>query len=134
MTEVVRSFSYERLSKDTVKVTWSGLDGDDSGAAVDLAGYPDKTVHIYGTFDSGTVSMYGSNDPLALVDRTAGTLFGSKTASWIAIVDPQGNAIAKTSAAMEAILENPQYICPVVTGGGGSTALKVVIVASRSRI
>lgn len=134
MTEVVRSFTVATINKDTVQCTWTGLDGDDSGMAVDLSGYPDKTVHIYGTFDSATCSLYGSNDPLVLVDRAAGTLFGSKTASWIAIVDPQGNAIAKSAAGMEAILENPRYILPVNTGGGASTSLKVVITASRSRI
>lgn len=134
MTEVVRDFTVTTVNRDTVKCTWTGLDGDDSGMAVDLSGYPDKTVHIYGTFDSATVTLYGSSDALALVDRAAGTLFGSKTASWIALADPQGNSIAKTAAAIETLMETPQFICPVVTGGGGSTSLKVVITASRSRI
>ena len=131
MTEVVRDFTYTFINKDTVKVTWASLDDDDSGKAVDLSGYPDKTVQILGTFGGATCKLYGSNDPAVITDRNAGTLFGSKTAEWINVVDPQGNAISKTAAAVEAVLENTQYYCPVNTGGSGTT-LSVIIVASRA--
>lgn len=134
MTEVVRDFTYTQVNKNTVSVSWTGLDGDDSGKAVDLSGYPDKTVQVLGTFDSATCKLYGSNDPAVLTDRAAGTLFGSKTAEWLNVVDPQGNVISKTAAAIEAVLENSRFYTPVNTGGGGSTSLTVIITASRSRI
>ena len=132
-TEVVRDGTVtQQYANSKVKVlTWTGLDGDDSGKAIDMSGYADKTIHIYGTFDSATVTVYCSNDPLVLVDRAAGTLFGSKTASWIACVDAQGGALAKTAAAIEAVMENSLYTTVVVTGGGASTALKVVIAAKK---
>lgn len=133
MTEVVRTPTQIATDGTNVKGwLWSGLDGDDSGKAINMAKHSDKTVHIYGTFDSATVTLYGSNDPLAKVDAAAGTLFSAKTASWIALTDAQGNSIAKTAAAIEVIEENPIYILPVVTGGGGSTAIKVALVGKRT--
>lgn len=132
-TEVVRDGTVtQAYANSVVKVlTWTGLDGDDSGKAMNLSGYADKTIHIYGTFDSATVTVYCSNDPLVLVDRAAGTLFSAKTASWVACVDAQGGALAKTAAGIETIMENPLYILPVITGGGGSASLKVVIAAKK---
>lgn len=95
-------------------VTWAGLDGDDTGAPFDLSDYPDKTVHIKGTFDTTTVTMQGSND----------------AATYTALVDPQGNSIAKTAEAIETILENPQFIRPSVSGGAGS-AITVIVTGKK---
>jgi len=134
MTEVVRAGLVAWQNKSMVTCTWSALDGDDSGMAMDLSQFPDKTVQVFGTFDGGTMTLYGSNDPLVLVDRAAGTLFGSKTASWVIAQDSLGNNIAKTAAGGDAQIENYQYYLPVVTGGGATTSLKVIIAASRGRI
>lgn len=133
MTEVVRTPT--RLDTNFTNVEgwlWSALDADDSGQMIEFSKYADKCVHIYGTPDGATLTLYGSNDPLAIVDRDAGTLFGSKTASWIALTDPQGNSIAKTAAAIEQVLENPLYILPVSSGGGASTSWKIAIVGKRT--
>jgi hypothetical protein len=94
-----------------------------------VADFPDKTLHVFGSdFDSGTMTLKGSNDPRAAVDRAAGTLYTSKTADWQSLVDPQGNAIAKAAAAIEAVLEDPQYISPVMSGGGASTSKFITVV------
>jgi len=134
MTEVVRAATYKETRLSNVAlIVWTGLDGDDSGKAEKLAKFSDKTVHIYGTFGGATVTLYGSNDKTAVeTDRDAGTLFGAKTAVWTALVDPQGNSIAKTAASIEAVLENPLYILPVVTGGDGTTSLTVAICGKKS--
>src|SRR3990167_7554691 len=131
MSEVVRTGTHALINKETIKCTWSGLDGDDSGQAMDLSGYPDKTVQVFGTFGSATVTLYGSNDPAVLTDRAAGTLFGAKTAEWVVAQDSLGNNIAKTVAGGDVILEDYQYWSPVVTGGTDSV-LTVIIKATRS--
>ena len=132
MTEIVRSGTHTLVGKDCIQVIWSGLDGDDSGMAMEFSGYPDKTAQVLGTFDSGTCKIYGSNDPAVLTDRAAGTLFGSKTAEWILAQDSLGNDFSKTAAGGDVLLDDYRYYLPVVTGGGGSTSLKVIIKAGRA--
>ena len=135
MTEVVRAFSYTHYSRDVVEVVWSGLDGDDSGQAVDLSEFPDKTIQVTGTFDSATTTLYWSNDTTKVkTDRAAGTLFGSKTAEWVIAQDSLGNNIAKSAAGGDQILEAGHWFAPVNSGGGGSTNLAVKITARRNKI
>lgn len=134
MTEVIRKPTKKLISSNSVEIRWSLLDGDDSGQAAFIPDYPDMTVQVTGTFDSGTAKLYGSNDIDAVrADIAAGTLFGSATAEWTQIVDPQGTAISFASRGGEVLLENYAYILPVVTGGGGSTNLEVSIVAHLQR-
>lgn len=132
MAEVVRDFTHTLTGKDSVEIKWTGLDGDDSGKAVELSGYGDKTVQVLGTFNSGTLTLYGSNDPAVLTDRAAGTLYGSKTAEWIVAQDSLGNNIAKTAAGGDVIVDHYRYYLPVVTGGGGSCNLTCIIQATRT--
>jgi hypothetical protein len=132
MSEVVRDFTHTN-DRDSAIVTWSGLDGDDSGKAVDLSRWPDKTAQVLGTFGGATLTLYGSNDPAVLTDRAAGTLFGSKTAVWVIAQDSLGNNFAKAAAGGDVLLENYKYWLPVVTGGDGTTSLKCIINAARSR-
>ena len=131
MTEVIRTPTIAEDGRFVRVVTWTGLDGDDSGQLIELPRFSDKTVHVFGTFGSATVTLYGSNDPRAITDRNAGTLFGSKTASWVALTDTLGNNLAPTSAALKTILEDPLYILPVVTGGDGTTSLSVIIACKK---
>lgn len=134
MTEVVRNHTVRTLGHGQIEVTWSGLDADDSGNAVNLCEYTDFTVQVTGTFNGGTCTLYGSNDRAAvLADRLAGTLFGSKTAEWIAAQDSLGNNFAKTAAGGDTIVDSYEYYLPVVTGGGGSTNLKVILKASKRK-
>ncbi len=99
-----------------VRLTWDSLDGDDVGSWENIAGLADKTVHVFGEFDGGTLVLQGSNED------------GTPTAP-VTIVDPQGNGHSFTSNAMEVLLENPVQIRPSVSGGGGSTDLTVIICA-----
>jgi hypothetical protein len=134
MTELVKAPTVTILSPTTKLVVWTLLDGDDSGQAVFLPQYSDKCVQILGTFDSSSITMYGSNDvDRVRTDLAAGTLFGSATAAWTALTDPQGNAITKTAEAIEQILENPAYICPVNSSGGGSAAIEIMMTVKQTR-
>lgn len=133
MTETVKNFTVSWINKQTIRCHWVGLDGDDSGMAVDLSGFPDKTAQITGTIGTGppTITLYGSNDPRVIVDRAAGTLFGSKTADWVKAQDSLGNDFAKTTLGGDVIVDQYQWYCPVVTGGT-STLVDIIIVATRS--
>jgi len=98
-------------------IGWSGLLNGDTGAAVELIDYADKTVTITGTFGSGgSITLQGSNN---------GT-------NWFPLNDPSSTAITKTSAGMEAVLEGPRYIRPIVTAGDGTTNLAVQMCCRRS--
>lgn len=87
---------------DTKMVFWEGLVTGDTADPVEMPDWPDMTVQIVGTFAGGTsVSLTGSND---------GT-------NYVALTDPQGNAITKTAAALEAVTEAPRYIKPTIASG-----------------
>lgn len=101
------------ISRGVHKTTWEGLlsSGDTVGAhsGADLS---DKTVQAEGTFNSGVITMFGSNN--------------TTTGPWAPLVDPQGNVIALSSATqIETILENPLYIKPLVSGATGGTTVNV---------
>lgn len=99
-------------------VTWSGLLNGDTGTRVNLTDYPDRTVQFGGTFGAGgTVVFEGTNDGV----------------NWITLTDPQGNALSKTTAAMESVTETPRYVRPAVTGGDGTTNLTVTLFARTPR-
>lgn len=104
-------------------VSWAGLTTDDTGQPWKLSTYSDKTVQIFGDFGgTASVSMYGSNDPRVVSDPT--------NAVWFLLTDPQANAITKTAAAGEQILENPRWIRPVVTLGT-TPSITIIIQATK---
>ena len=98
-------------------IGWTGLLNGDTGSAVELVDYADKTATITGTFGAGgTIVLQGSND----------------NSNWFTLTDAQTGAISKTAAAMEIIVENPRYVRPSVTAGDGTTSLTVQICCRRS--
>lgn len=99
-----------------VKIVRWALANADDGVGVVTAPFADKTVTITGTFGGATVVVQGSNDS---TDGTDGT--------WITLVDPQGTGISKTSAAIEAILENPLWIRATSSGGSGSAIVVILV-------
>ena len=75
--------------------------GDNGGAVA----FADKTVQFDSAAWGGTTAtLEGSND---------GT-------NWFGLSDPQGTAISMTANGLSAVLENPRYIKPVLTGGAAS--------------
>lgn len=98
-------------------VIWENLGNGDEGSWEVLPNLADKTVHVFGAFGvGGTVVLKGTNEP--------GT-----PANEIQLVDPQGNDLSFTAAAIEVMLENPLKIRPEVTAGDGDTDLTVIICA-----
>lgn len=108
----------EPLVDHATLVTWAGLLNGDTGEPVNLSDFPDRTVQFLGTFGTGgSVTFEGSNN---------------KT-NWVALTDPQGNAITKTAAGMEFVTETPLWVRPNVTAGDGSTDLTVIMFARTPR-
>lgn len=116
MAEVPYTLSRDKtFGNDVQHVSWLALAKGDTGQPFENPGWADRSIQITGTFDSATCTFEGSND-------------GS---TWVTLLDPQGNAISKTSAALEAILENTRYVRPAVAGSGGSAALNFYLCARR---
>jgi len=104
-------------------VKWEGLTTNDTGQPWGRADFNDKCVQILGDFGTNaTVTIQGSNDPRVITDPS--------NAVWFSVTDPQANAIAKTAAAGEQILENPVWIRPSVTSGTNPD-LDIIICASK---
>lgn len=89
---------------DVYLVQWLAMGNADTGTQIKLSGAADRSVQIEGTFGGATITVQGSND-------------GS---NWQSLTDPQGNAIAKTSAALEAIQELTRYVRVISSGGTGT--------------
>ena len=107
------TYDYNRAT-----VVWTGLLNGDDGAAFEGFDWADASVQITGTFGvGGSINMTGSND---------GT-------NYVVLTDPQGNAITKTSAAVEQISEGVKSFKPAVTAGDGTTSLTVTMYARRNR-
>lgn len=98
---------------DYATFTWELTTADHTGDAVTgYEDYADMTVQVFGTFGGATVSLEGSLD--------GGT-------TWATLTDPQGNAIAKTTAGIEAVAEAvPRFRAKLTTVGVGATITAIV--------
>jgi len=106
----------EQIGMQVWLYEWLAVANGDTGAPIETFNLVDMTVTIEGTFSTGgSCTMQGSND-------------GS---TWHSLTDPQANAITKTAAGIEVIVEAPRYIRPSVTAGNGSTAIDVRLLARR---
>jgi len=93
-------------------ITWEGLAGGDVGSSYELPFWAGSaTMQAIGTFDGNTLTIQGSND-------------GS---NWSSLTDPQGNAIAVTSASLEVVEEYPRYIRPSLGGSGGDVDILLFV-------
>lgn len=131
MTAAVRTYARSTVDREVIVITWEGLDGDDTGTPVSVAGYTDKSVQIGAgggaTHGGATTVLQGSNDTRADPNHA-----DHANAKWFTLVDPNGNAISATADKMEQVLENPLWIRPSQTGGSAGD-LDIVLVCKRSR-
>lgn len=129
MADTVRTPTFPKDTPPSVKqIIWSGLDGDDTGTPVKLGQYTDMCVHIYAAsaFGGSTVTVEGSNDPRANPADS-----DHANAEWVTLADAQGNAISKTAAAIETILDNTMWVRPKTASGTGADVV-VNIVARKT--
>jgi hypothetical protein len=93
------------------------------GGAIEMPGSADRTIQFLGTFGAGgTIILQGSN----VLAPVAGT-----DDDWFTLTDPQGNAISKTAAGGEAVLELTRWIRPKVSAGDGTTSLTALLLVKR---
>ena len=92
--------------------TYFFISQGDTCAPLLLPAGVDKSVQFQGTFNGATLAIMGSNDGVNFV--TLNDTFG---------VPITGVATAQ----IRQINEETKYIVPVLTGGGGQTALNVIV-------
>lgn len=106
-----------------MRVTWTGLLDGDTGAPVIIGEYPDRTVHVRGTFGvGGSVDIEGSND------------LPTETPAYVLLTDPQGNPLTKGAAGIEICEEAPLIVRPNCNAGDGDTSLTVRLLCRRPRV
>lgn len=100
-------------------VEWAPLTTTDlDGAAVQNARFSDRSVHVSGTFGAGgTVTVQGTNQTDA----------AGLPINWLPLSDPAGVALAITSASIKTVLQITRFIRPLVSGGDGTTSLKITL-------
>lgn len=94
-----------------IKAIWEAVDGVDTGAGVDMGGYPDRTVTATGDFGGGTVTIEGSND---------GTV-------WQTLSEPDGTALTFTANGVAVIAESTQYVRQTMAGGAAADVDVIIV-------
>ncbi len=102
-------------NENTVTVAWT-LAAGETGDAVELGAYADRSVQVTGMADT-TTSIKGSND-------AAGT--------YATLKDALGNALTFAATDLKQILQCSKKIQPVV-GAGTDAAVKVTIYGVSAR-
>jgi len=98
-------------------IIWRLTDTDGTGLPMNRSLAPDKTVQVGGTFNSGTVTIQGTNDDPKKDIPT----------QWDTLHNPLGTVLTFTTARIDAIMENPLFIRAIMTGTVGAAAVKVTI-------
>lgn len=93
--------------------TWGPLAAGDTTNAYEGSYFSDRSVQVVGTFGGAHAIIQGSHD---------GT-------NWSTINDPQGVPLDFSSAGLKQLQEITRYIRPLLTGGDGTTALTVYLLA-----
>ena len=115
MAEVAYTVDTNSISS-SVLVKWSGLAGSDTGQWYSAGNLNDVSSHCFGTFDSATVTIQGSNES-ETTPTSAVTLHKVDLTS----------ATHSSSASALQVVETMQQYRPSVAGGGGSCSLTVIM-------
>ena len=99
-----------------LRAVWVLTTADHTGAALGAkyTEYADRTVYFLGTWGGATATVEGGD----------GT-------TYVAITDPQGNAISKTVDAMEAMTELPEFTRPRLSSVGAGASVTVTMIMRR---
>ena len=93
------------LPGKSVMHTWVLTTADHTGAGMEHPGGSDRTITASGTWGGATAAIQGGD-----------------AVTYISLTDPQGNAISKTSDAIEVVTEIPEFTRPnLTTAGSGAT-------------
>ena len=114
----LRSWTISLIKKSTMLATVV-LDAGDTSTELGLPEYPDKTVHIFGTFGDSAVALKGLNDASGNgmdLHRTD---------------DPTVSYSAVVAETMGHIIENPQILKASANGTTGNDLTVVIVSVSR---
>lgn len=122
MAEVGHTARY--IAKGVVEVVWANVSNGDQGVGFDGHNFPDKTVIVKGADGTGGgVAIQGGH-------ATAGP---SAVTGWVALVDPQGNALDMSADTAETLLDNPRWVRPAVTSGDADTSYTIVLICGGAK-
>jgi hypothetical protein len=97
--------------EDGVAIAQWTLTQADTGVGISLAGFPDRTVQIGGTFGGGNIVIEGSNN---------GT-------NWATMHNYANASLNITDTSLQLIAENTDQIRPRATAGAGMSVTITVI-------
>jgi hypothetical protein len=98
------------------KFTWVLLSADPDGVPVAMPEWADKTFEINGTFGGATCEIQGSN---------GGAFQQLHKAS-------AGTGTTYTAAGIDAIIENPLFVKPILTTVGAGATITVILLIRRA--
>lgn len=99
-------------ARGQISITWTNLQSGDWGSWEGSDSYPDKTVHVYGTFGTSTVQIEGTH---------------ASSGNPVVVKDGNGAAISNISTPTLAVIrDNPALIRPMLVGGSGASITVVV--------
>jgi hypothetical protein len=103
-------------------VTEQNLAFGDTLEPFGLSSRPDKTLQVYGTFGTGSINFYCSNDVADLVlDPT------NAASGWCQLEDASGTVMNLTAKAVKVISQNAEFITAKVMGTDATTSLKILV-------
>lgn len=115
--------SIKRFGEHTAVVTWANIAAGDTVNPIGAqhTDFADRNVQMESGggsgFNGGTVTLQGSNE--------------ETPTNWQSLTDPQGNAIAKTAAALEQITEATVWVRP--SPGASVANVTVTMLMRRGR-
>ncbi|MDH3731399.1 MAG: hypothetical protein OES13_09820 [Acidimicrobiia bacterium] len=84
----------QKIDQRSYEYLWEQINEDDEGASIQiLPAYADKSVHFYGTFNGGTLTLEHSMD----------------NTNWTSAIDTGGDAIAVTAVGSVWVGTNARY-------------------------
>lgn len=101
-----------RNDDGSMSVIWKNIKQGDVCEYASVPSYPDKTFHVGGTPNGGTITFAGRNKGIS---------------GEVPIKDNTNTAISLTAVGGGFMLENYNQFRPVLSGGGGSTDLTVSV-------
>lgn len=116
-------YTVSNISQNMATITWSGLEGGDTGKPMVYASFADKTVQVFGVIDA-PITIEGSNDPRAFI------VGEEDDAVWEILTNNFGEPLSFSDEGMKLIAEAPVAIRP--NCADGDTAATVIILANVS--
>jgi len=115
------TFTREPINDDSDRIEWLLGAGETGDACEGLSDLDDRSVQFSGTFSGATIAMKGSNTKADLFEPLMDT-------GYVLIA-----GINDGSRKLRQIVEYTHRIRPEVSGGDGSTAILISLVAKRKR-